>query len=111
MESIVTILLRILGVYLLIGLIFGILFAFAGVKKIDPAAAESGFGFKLLIIPGSMVFWPLLAKRWAKALRPQQNTAPTAPPQKLLNKSACSSFTVSHPAGHPLRALALRLVK
>jgi len=70
MESIVTILLPILGVYLLIGLIFGILFAFAGVKKIDPAAAESGFGFKLLIIPGSIVFWPLLAKRWAKGTPP-----------------------------------------
>jgi hypothetical protein len=72
MESLITILLSILGVYLLIGLLFGIAFAFAGVKKIDPAAAASGFGFKLLIIPGSMVFWPLLAKRWAKGTPPPE---------------------------------------
>lgn len=52
------------GIYLTIGLLFSIPFAFRGAKKIDPAAVEGTWGFKLLIIPGSMVFWPLLMNRW-----------------------------------------------
>ena len=70
MHAIIPPLLTVLGIYVAIGLLFGIAFAFWGVKKIDPAAAESGIGFKLLIIPGSAVFWPLLAKRWIRQMPP-----------------------------------------
>jgi len=54
-----------LGIYLACGLVFAIPFAFAGVKRIDPHAAHGSWGFRLLIIPGTMAFWPLLLKRWA----------------------------------------------
>ena len=53
-----------LGVYLACGLVFAIPFAWGGVKKIDPHAAHGSWGFRLLIIPGAMAFWPLLLKRW-----------------------------------------------
>ena len=56
--------LALLGIYLLIGFLFGIVFAFAGVKDIDPAAEQGTLGFKLLIIPGCAIFWPYLLKRW-----------------------------------------------
>ena len=67
------ILLTALGIYLLGGLVFGFVFAFGGgVKKIDPAAVEGTWGFKLLIIPGCTVFWPLLLKRWLKGEPPPE---------------------------------------
>jgi len=76
MYTAIPILLAILGIYLVIGFIFGIAFAFAGVKKIDPSAAEAGIGFKLIIIPGAAIFWPLLAKRWASgSLPPTEKSA------------------------------------
>lgn len=64
------ILLTALGVYLLAGFAFGIAFAFFGAKKIDPSAVEGTWGFKLLIIPGCAIFWPVLLKRWLKSEPP-----------------------------------------
>jgi hypothetical protein len=61
--------------YLVIGLIFAVPFAFVGAKKIDPAAVEGSFCFRLLIIPGSVVFWPLLLKRWLKGEHPVEKSA------------------------------------
>lgn len=58
------VLLSVLGGYLAIGFLFGIPFAFLGAKKIDPSAVDGTWGFKLLIIPGSAIFWPLLLVRW-----------------------------------------------
>ena len=72
MDSIVTAALAVLGVYLLVGLLFAIPFAFRGVKAIDPAAADGTWGFKLLIIPGAMVFWPILLKRWMAGSPPPE---------------------------------------
>ena len=53
-----------LGAYLTCGLVFSIPFALVGVKKIDPHAAHGSWGFRLLVIPGTMAFWPLLLRRW-----------------------------------------------
>ena len=52
------------GIYLLCGLLFAIPFTLAGVKKIDPHASHGSWGFRVLIIPGTMFLWPLLARRW-----------------------------------------------
>jgi hypothetical protein len=54
-----------LGTYLACGLAFSIPFALVGVKKIDPHAVHGSWGFRLLVIPGTMAFWPLLLRRWA----------------------------------------------
>ena len=56
--------------YLLIGLLFAVPFAFFGARTVDPSAREGTWGFKLLIIPGTAVFWPLLLKRWLKKEAP-----------------------------------------
>src|SRR6266540_18584 len=47
------------GIYLLCGLVFAIPFVLVGVAKIDPNAAHGSWGFRLLIIPGTMFLWPL----------------------------------------------------
>ena len=54
-----------LYLYGAIGTIFAIAFVLMGVKRIDPQALGTGWGFRLLIFPGSVAFWPLLLKRWA----------------------------------------------
>jgi hypothetical protein len=51
-------------IYLGLGLIFALFFVTKGVGKIDPTAKDGTIVFRLLIIPGTMAFWPLLAKRW-----------------------------------------------
>ena len=48
---------------------FAIPFALAGARRIDPHAAHGSWGFRLLIIPGAMAFWPLLLRRWKSGLR------------------------------------------
>lgn len=55
-----------LGVYSGCGLLFAISFALFGVQRMDPHAAHGSWGFRLLIIPGAIAFWPLLLLRWIK---------------------------------------------
>jgi hypothetical protein len=57
-------LLLLLGMYLACGLLFAIPFSLHGVRRIDPHATQGSWGFRFLIIPGTMAFWPLLLKRW-----------------------------------------------
>ncbi len=54
-----------LGAYLAGGLAFALPFAVFGVGRIDPHAAYGSWGFRLLIVPGTMALWPLLLRRWA----------------------------------------------
>ena len=63
-----------LGLYLAGGISFAIPFVFVGVKKIDPHAAHGSWGFRLLIFPGTLAFWPLLLRRWLKGI--------SAPPEE-----------------------------
>jgi hypothetical protein len=72
MENIVTTGLGVLGIYLLLGFLFAVPFAFRGAKVIDPSAVEGTRGFKFLVIPGAMVFWPMLMKRWMKKAGPPE---------------------------------------
>ena len=52
------------GLYAGIGVLFAIPFVLVGAAKIDPSVAKTTWAFRLLILPGSAAFWPLLAKRW-----------------------------------------------
>ena len=76
-SMIAAIFLILLGAYLAVGLVFAIPFVLFGVKKIDPHAAHGSWGFRLLIIPGTMAFWPLLLRRWAMGVHepPVEKTA------------------------------------
>jgi len=52
------------GSYLLCGAVFAVPFLLTGVKRIDPHAAAGTWGFRVLILPGTAIFWPLLLWRW-----------------------------------------------
>ena len=62
----VEILLIIAAVYLLLGVLFVIPFLMKGLNKIDEGAHGSTIGFKIIIIPGVIVFWPALLKKWVR---------------------------------------------
>jgi hypothetical protein len=66
-----------LGFYLTCGGLFAIVFVLAGVKKIDPHAAQGSWGFRLLIFPGTTALWPLLLRRWRKGISepPEEHNA------------------------------------
>jgi hypothetical protein len=66
---IVNILLIAVGIYLLAGFIFAIPFVIKGAKKIDHGADGGSIGFRIIIIPGTVVFWPLLLKKWITAIK------------------------------------------
>ena len=65
----VEILLIIAALYLLMGVLFVIPFLMKGLNKVDEGAHGSTIGFKIIIIPGVIIFWPLLLKRWVKNLK------------------------------------------
>jgi uncharacterized membrane protein YphA (DoxX/SURF4 family) len=59
-----------ISIYLLSGLLFAIAFIIRGIKKVDDAAHGSSIWFRIIIIPGVVVFWPWLLKKW---LSPPKN--------------------------------------
>jgi hypothetical protein len=52
------------GLYVLAGVLFAVPFAAKGVMVVDPVAVGSPWGFRLLITPGVIALWPLMAMRW-----------------------------------------------
>jgi uncharacterized membrane protein YeiB len=57
-----------LSLYLALGVVFAVVFVSVGVKRIDSQAVGTGVGFRILIFPGSVAFWPLLLRRWARGI-------------------------------------------
>ncbi|HXJ03538.1 MAG TPA: hypothetical protein VNH65_00450 [Candidatus Acidoferrum sp.] len=55
--------------YFGLGLLFAVAFVTSGVKRLDPNAKGSGVVFRLVILPGSAAFWPLLLRRWIRGDR------------------------------------------
>lgn len=66
------IILFIIGGYFTLGVLFAIPFALWGAEKIDPKAREGTWCFRVLLVPGSALFWPLLLKRWLNAAAPPE---------------------------------------
>jgi hypothetical protein len=60
-----TLLAGLMFTYLALGSVFAVAFVTHGVDRIDPMARGAGWGFRALILPGSVLFWPLLLVRWA----------------------------------------------
>lgn len=74
-ETITGILLIVAAIYLIAGLLFAIPFVISGVNKMDEGAHGSSIGFRIIIIPGVIVFWPVLLKKWMRHGR-QKDDAP-----------------------------------
>lgn len=63
-EAIAILFVYALYAYTALGVAFALAFVTAGVKRIDSQAIGSSVGFRFLIFPGSVAFWPLLLRRW-----------------------------------------------
>jgi hypothetical protein len=63
-DALARILVAIVELYAGAGILFALAFVTVGVGRVDDHAREAGWGFRLLILPGSALFWPLLAARW-----------------------------------------------
>jgi len=82
-ETIISWLLAIWGIYILCGFVFGVVFVWKGVGSIDPDARNSSIGFRLIIFPGVVVFWPVFVRRWRS-----QGSSP--PPEKTAQRFSAS---------------------
>ena len=69
----ISILLSITGLYLAIGFLFAIAFVTKGVARIDEGADGSSWGFRVIIIPGTIVFWPFLLSKWVKSSKTKKS--------------------------------------
>ncbi len=65
--STVTVILSAIALYLVAGIIFTIIFQLKGLSKIDEGVHGSSWGFRIIIIPGCIVFWTILLRKWIKA--------------------------------------------
>jgi hypothetical protein len=70
---IINLILAIVGIYLICGFVFALAFIFRGVQVIDEGARDSTLGFKIIIIPATMVLWPLLLVKWIKSSQNQSH--------------------------------------
>jgi hypothetical protein len=50
--------------YSLAGLVFALLFLPRAVARLDPGMTAAPTSLRLLILPGTIAFWPLFARRW-----------------------------------------------
>jgi len=64
-----------MATYLLLGFLFAIAFVIKGAAAIDEGARGGSTGFKLIIIPGAILLWPLLLKKWLTSNSSQHDQA------------------------------------
>jgi hypothetical protein len=69
---VVNLILLIVALYLAAGLVFAIPFVIKGVSRIDEGAIGSKWGFRVIIMPGTIIFWPLLLKKWMAVYKQKQ---------------------------------------
>ncbi len=71
-ETVATWIVMALAIYAGLGLPFAVAFVVRGAANIDPQAVGGSWGFRLLILPGVIALWPLLARRWAGGQPPPE---------------------------------------
>lgn len=69
-------LLLIAGAYLALGALFALAFVAFGAARIDPGARGATLGFRVVLLPGAALLWPLLALRWLRGQGPPVEDTP-----------------------------------
>jgi hypothetical protein len=75
--------------YLMVGTAFWVPFAWRGAARVDPHARGATWGFRLIILPGTAILWPILAWRWMSGA--------TSPPEEWNAHRAGSRWTAAEP--------------
>ena len=63
----IEVILIVVAFYLVLGILFVVPFLIKGLTKVDESAHGGTIGFKIIIIPGVIIFWPVLLNKWIKA--------------------------------------------
>jgi len=93
--TIVTGLINAVRGYLFAGLLFSAVFILFGVQRVDPDAKGRNPLFRLIIVPGLCVFWPLFVVRWVRGKQ--------RPTERNAHRLAASSFALSdRPDSEPI---------
>jgi len=56
-----------LTAYTAAGASFALVFVTIGMPRIDPLTRHASISFRLLTLPGAMLFWPFLLRRYVRA--------------------------------------------
>ncbi|MDA1259149.1 MAG: hypothetical protein O3A20_00860 [Planctomycetota bacterium] len=64
-----------IGLYLALGVLIAVPFVARWVHRVDPAAAQGSWGFRLLILPGCALLWPWVLKKMLQVRRDAQRAA------------------------------------
>ena len=56
-------------VYLVVGALLGLAFLIFGIKRVDPAAIGAPITFKLIVLPGTIILWPVVLIMWLRSAR------------------------------------------
>jgi hypothetical protein len=60
--------------YSFFGVAIGVPFVLRGVDLVDASARGASIGFRLIILPGTVALWPIIATKWIKASRTEGNS-------------------------------------
>jgi hypothetical protein len=58
--------------YVAAGVLFAVPFVLWGVSRVDPVARDGTWGFRLIVLPGVVALWPMLALRWLRGTPPPE---------------------------------------
>lgn len=65
-----------ISLYCLIGVVAAPIVSFGYIQRLDPATMSSSLGFKLTILPGIALLWPVVISRLLRgAAIPEEKTA------------------------------------
>jgi hypothetical protein len=59
------------ALYIAAGAVIGILFVIFGVTRALPHPTPVSAGARILLLPGSVLLWPLVLRRWLKSRSPR----------------------------------------
>jgi hypothetical protein len=57
------------AIYAAAGIVSGLAFVLFGVSRVPPEPASVTAGARILLLPGAAALWPLVLRRWLKAVR------------------------------------------
>jgi len=83
--TIVTLLVWAAGVYLAAGFVTAVFALIRGLGRIDPDAEKATWGFRLIVLPGLVVLWPVLVRRFRSG---EQDPPSEETPHKRMWRSA-----------------------
>ncbi|MEZ5332778.1 MAG: hypothetical protein R2991_12170 [Thermoanaerobaculia bacterium] len=74
-ETLARVVVGCLYAYLALGLAVAIGFVARGLARIDARGTGATWGFRLLVLPGCTLLWPLVLKRWLRGGPPEERNA------------------------------------